>query len=365
MTTAPESAYKEAGVDIDAAASLVDRIKPHIKKTKRSGVMSGLGGFGALFDLKETGYKDPILVSGTDGVGTKLKVAIEAGLHSTIGIDAVAMCVNDIIVQGAEPLFFLDYFATGKLDSDVAETVIASIAKGCEESGCALIGGETAEMPGMYAAGDYDIAGFSVGAVERDQMITGAAIAEGDVILGLASSGIHSNGFSLVRHIVNGSQGYSYDQPASFTGGKNLGEFLLEPTRLYVRSLLEAFKIKDGGKQAINGLVHVTGGGFYENVPRILPEGLSARIDVSTWDLPPVFGWMAEAGRLAHSDLGSTFNCGIGMMVFCKAEHAEAITQSLEKSGENVYAIGQVEASTGDESVCILDNTDQAWPKAS
>lgn len=365
MTSTPKSAYKEAGVDIDAAASLVDRIKPHIKKTHRSGVMSGLGGFGALFDLKETGYKDPILVSGTDGVGTKLKVAIDAGIHHTIGIDAVAMCVNDIIVQGAEPLFFLDYFATGKLESDIAETVIASIAKGCEESGCALIGGETAEMPGMYAKGDYDIAGFSVGAVERDQMITGAAIAKGDVILGLASSGIHSNGFSLVRHIVGSAQGYSYDQPASFTGSKTLGEFLLEPTRLYVRSLLEAFKIKENGAPAIHGLVHVTGGGFYENVPRVLPEGLSARIDASSWDLPPVFAWMTEAGRLSHEDLGSTFNCGIGMIVICGADQVGAITESLKASGENVYTIGQVEASAGDESVCILDNTDTAWPKAS
>lgn len=361
MTSDTQSAYKDAGVDIDAAASLVDRIKPHIATTKRSGVMSGLGGFGALFDLKATGYQDPILVSGTDGVGTKLKVAIEAGLHSTIGIDAVAMCVNDIIVQGAEPLFFLDYFATGKLDNNVAEAVIASIAKGCAESGCALIGGETAEMPGMYAAGDYDIAGFSVGAVERDQMITGAAIEDGDVILGLASSGIHSNGFSLVRHIVKGAQGYSYDQPAAFTQGRNLGEFLLTPTRLYVKSLLQAFAIKDDGKQAIHGLVHVTGGGFYENVPRILPEGLNARIDVSAWDLPAVFKWLAEAGQLSHRDLASTFNCGIGMIVICKPEYADAIADSLTGSGETVYRIGAVERGEG-ASHCVLDNMDQAWP---
>lgn len=356
-----QSAYKNAGVDIDAGAQLVDAIKPHIKKTNRSGVMSGLGGFGALFDLKATGYKDPILVSGTDGVGTKLKIAIETGKHDTIGIDAVAMCVNDIVVQGAEPLFFLDYFATGKLENTVAERVIAGIAEGCAQAGCALIGGETAEMPGMYAAGDYDIAGFSVGAVERSAIITGQAIQDGDVILGLASSGVHSNGFSLVRHIID-QAGLSYDSPAPFAANQTLGDVLLAPTKIYVRPLLDALKIQDGSAPAIHAMAHITGGGFLENVPRVLPDNLAARIDASQWELPALFKWLAETGKLTQTDLAATFNCGIGMIVVCAASQAEAIAQSLRESGETVFTIGHVEKRTGDAPITI-DNMDQAWPK--
>ncbi len=348
-----DSAYKQAGVDIDAGAELVERIKPDIKKTHRSGVMSGIGGFGALFDLKETGYKDPVLVSGTDGVGTKIKVAIDMGVHDTIGIDAVAMCVNDIIVQGAEPLFFLDYFATGKLDVDVAEAVVRGIANGCAESGCALIGGETAEMPGLYAEQDYDIAGFSVGAVERDKMITGQNIKAGDVILGLASSGLHSNGFSLVRKIIKDNN-LSYDSLAPFDNSKSIGEVILTPTKLYVRSLLAAMKTS-----TINGLIHVTGGGFFENVPRILPSGLSARIDVKTWELPPLFRWLGETASIQHSDMATTLNCGIGMIVICPADQADAIGRVLEEHGEQVSRIGIIEK---DEHVAVtLENTKDTW----
>ena len=354
------SAYKQAGVDIDAAAALVEDIKPHIKKTHRSGVMSGIGGFGALFDLKETGYKDPVLVSGTDGVGTKIKIAIDQDTHDTIGIDGVAMCVNDIVVQGAEPLFFLDYFATGKLENHVAERVIAGVAKGCEISGCALIGGETAEMPGLYAKGDYDLAGFSVGAVEREDMITGEAIKEGDVILGLASSGLHSNGFSLVRHIVDATQGMDYQSEAPFTEGKKLKDFLLEPTRIYVKSILDALKIKgDDGKAAIHGMAHITGGGLWENVPRVLPEGLSAVIDCASWDLPPVFQWLKEAGNLKPMDLATTLNTGIGMAVVCPASHKDALRAVFEKHGERVFEIGTIKAKKDDD--VIFENLDDAW----
>lgn len=338
-------AYKEAGVDIEAAAELVENIKPHIKKTHRSGVMSGIGGFGALFDLKDTGYKDPVLVSGTDGVGTKIKLAIDSGIHDTIGIDAVAMCVNDIVVQGAEPLFFLDYFATGKLDTGVAEDVIKGVAKGCELSGCALIGGETAEMPGLYADGDYDLAGFTVGAVEREEMITGEAIAEGDVILGLASSGLHSNGFSLVRKILEQSDGYDTQE-------------LLTPTRLYVKSILEALKIKDGDQPAIHGMAHITGGGLIENVPRVLPEGLCAEIDCAQWDLPPVFKWLVKAGNLKPGDMATTLNAGLGMVVIVSAAHKDALVQSFESTGESVFEIGTIKKA--DEPVILL-NAESSW----
>ncbi|MEM7650863.1 MAG: phosphoribosylformylglycinamidine cyclo-ligase [Pseudomonadota bacterium] len=339
-----ESAYKSAGVDIEAAAELVENIKPHIKKTHRSGVMSGIGGFGALFDLKETGYKDPVLVSGTDGVGTKIKLAIDHGIHDTIGIDAVAMCVNDIVVQGAEPLFFLDYFATGKLDTGVAEDVIKGVARGCELSGCALIGGETAEMPGLYADGDYDLAGFTVGAVERENMITGTRIAEGDVILGLASSGLHSNGFSLVRKILETSE---FD----------IAE-LMTPTRLYVKSILKALAIRHGDAPAISGMAHITGGGLIENVPRILPEGLTAQIDCAAWELPPVFKWLMEAGNLTANDMGTTLNAGIGMVVMVEQSQADAVRESFENSGENVFELGRIVQS--DEPI-ILDNAESAW----
>jgi phosphoribosylformylglycinamidine cyclo-ligase len=338
-------AYREAGVDIEAAAALVDNIKPHIEKTRRSGVMSGIGGFGALFDLKETGYKDPVLVSGTDGVGTKIKLAIDSGIHDTIGIDAVAMCVNDIVVQGAEPLFFLDYFATGKLDISVAEQVIQGVAKGCEISGCALIGGETAEMPGLYADGDYDLAGFSVGAVERADMITGEHIAEGDVILGLAASGLHSNGFALVRKIAGQSGDYDVRE-------------LLTPTRIYVKSILKALQIKDGERPAIKGMAHITGGGFIENIPRVLPEGLCAQIDCAAWKLPDMFKWLVQAGNLSAQDMGTTLNAGIGMAVIIPARFRDAVRYSFEESGERVYEIGKITA--GSEPI-ILKNAEQAW----
>ncbi len=343
-------------MDIDAAADLIENIKPHIKKTMRSGVMSGIGGFGALFDLKETGYKDPVLVSGTDGVGTKIKIAIDSGIHDTIGIDAVAMCVNDIVVQGAEPLFFLDYFATGKLDTGVAEAVIKGVAKGCELSGCALIGGETAEMPGLYAEGDYDLAGFTVGAVERENMITGESIAAGDVILGLKSSGLHSNGFSLVRKIIENAQGYDYGSPAPFTNGRPLVETLLEPTRLYVKSILKALEIKgENSAPAIKGMAHITGGGLIENVPRVLPESVAAEIDTSSWALPPLFKWLIEMGNLKPRDMGTTLNAGIGMVVICAAEHAEALTNSFTESGEGVVAIGRITArGEGEEPIRLL-----------
>ena len=349
-----ESAYKDAGVDIEAAAQLVENIKPHIKKTHRSGVMSGIGGFGALFDLKDTGYQDPVLVSGTDGVGTKIKIAIDSDVHDTIGIDAVAMCVNDIVVQGAEPLFFLDYFATGKLDTGVAEDVIKGVAKGCELAGCALIGGETAEMPGLYADGDYDLAGFSVGAVERDQMITGEAISEGDVILGLTSSGLHSNGFSLVRKIVESTQGFGYEKAAPFASGQTMADALLTPTRIYVKPILEALKIKD----AIRGMAHITGGGLIENVPRVLPKGLSAEIDCESWDLPPVFKWLIETGNLKASDMGTTLNAGIGMIIIVDAEKKDNVKTSFETSGETVYEIGVI---TKNDKPIILNNAEKAW----
>ncbi|NCT41556.1 MAG: phosphoribosylformylglycinamidine cyclo-ligase [Alphaproteobacteria bacterium] len=356
------SAYKEAGVDIDAAAALVEDIKPHIKKTHRSGVMSGIGGFGALFDLKETGYKDPIMVSGTDGVGTKIKIAIDQDTHDTIGIDGVAMCVNDIVVQGAEPLFFLDYFATGKLENNVAERVIAGVAKGCEIAGCALIGGETAEMPGLYAAGDYDLAGFSVGAVEREDMITGDAITPGDVILGLASSGLHSNGFSLVRHIVKATDGVDYQKEAPFTNGQTLKDFLLEPTRIYVKAILDALKIKDAdGKAAIHGMAHITGGGLWENVPRVLPEGCAAVIDCAAWELPPVFQWLKEAGNLKPMDLATTLNTGIGMAVICPAEHRDALISVFESHGEQVFEIGRIQKRDASDQNISFENLDESW----
>ncbi len=364
-TNIGSTAYKDAGVDTDKAAALVERIKPHVKKTMRSGVMSGIGGFGALFDVKEAGFKDPVLVSGTDGVGTKLKIAIEIDRHDTIGIDAVAMCVNDIIVQGAQPLFFLDYFATGKLNNDVAEDVIAGIAEGCAQAGAALIGGETAEMPGLYAAGDYDIAGFCVGAVEREDMITGQDIAAGDVILGLASNGLHSNGFSLVRKLIETAQGFAYDTPVAFEETLSLGELLLIPTRIYVRSILAALEEKGAtGKSTIKGMAHITGGGFVENIPRVLPDGLGAEIDAAAWDLPPIFRWLSDIGNLAHGDMAATLNCGIGMAVICAPEHAETLSKILEENGETVFTIGSVTAHEGSSPRVTIKNQDTAWAKS-
>ena len=356
-----ESAYKEAGVDIDAGAELVERIKPAVKATTRSGCMSGIGGFGAMFDPKAAGYNDPILVSATDGVGTKLKIAIDTGDHSTVGIDLVAMCVNDLIVQGAEPLFFLDYFASGKLNVDHAQSVVEGIAKGCEISGCALIGGETAEMPGLYAEKDYDLAGFTVGAVERDKIVDNSRIEEGDVILALAASGLHSNGFSLVRKIVNSTQGHDYDSDAPFEVGKKLGDILLTPTKIYVKSILSALKINDSeGQQAIKGIANITGGGLIENIPRVLPENLAATIDANSWDLPPVFKWLAECGDLSADDMAVTLNCGIGMVVIVKEEDAQEISKNLTENGETVTKIGYLSKKTDENSV-IIQNTKQAW----
>jgi phosphoribosylformylglycinamidine cyclo-ligase len=338
--------YAEAGVDIDAGNALVERIKPAARQTQRAGTMSGLGGFGALFDLKAAGYTDPILVAATDGVGTKLKIAIDTGIVSGVGIDLVAMCVNDLICQGAEPLFFLDYFATGKLDVDHAAAVIEGIAKGCEGAGCALIGGETAEMPGMYSGGDFDLAGFAVGAMERGEDLP-RGIEAGDVLLGLASDGLHSNGFSLVRKVV-AVEGLAWEAKAPFEE-RPLGEALLTPTRLYVRPLLAA--LRAGG---VAGLAHITGGGLTENLPRVLPEGCGARIDLTAWKLPPVFRWLAEAGGLAQSEMLKTFNAGIGMVVVVKAKHAGHIADLLTGEGEKVYRLGKVTDRPGMDYIGTL-----------
>mgnify|MGYP001404117504 CR=1 FL=1 len=331
--------YAKAGVDIDAGNALVERIKPAAKRTARPGTMSGLGGFGALFDLKAAGYSDPVLVAATDGVGTKLRIAIDTGHVDTIGIDLVAMCVNDLVCQGAEPLFFLDYFATGKLEVDQATRIIEGIAEGCAASGCALIGGETAEMPGMYHKGDFDLAGFAVGAMERGQDLP-QDVAEGDVLLGLASNGVHSNGYSLVRKIVE-STGLGWDDACPFGEG-TLGAALLAPTRLYVKPALAA--VRAGG---VHALAHITGGGLTENLPRVLPEGLGARIDLDTWALPPVFGWLAQNAGLEQAEMLKTFNCGIGMIVVAAPDRAEALAALLAEAGESVSVIGQVTAGEG------------------
>ena len=352
-----QSAYKEAGVDIDAGEELVERIKPAVKNTARSGVMGGLGGFGAFFDPKAAGYTDPLLVSATDGVGTKIKIAIDTGRHDTIGIDLVAMCVNDLVVQGAEPLFFLDYFASGKLNVDTAETVIKGIAAGCAEAGCALIGGETAEMPGMYSEGDYDLAGFTVGAVNRDEVLTGETITEGDVVLGLASSGFHSNGYSLVRKLVGDTQGHGYEDDASFAADMSVGEALLTPTRIYVKPLLKALKIADDkGTRAIKGMAHITGGGLTENIPRVLPDGLCAHLDAANWAMPDCFTWLKQIGGLDAADMARTLNCGIGMAVICAADQAQAVIECLEEQGEQVFTIGQIEKTGEDGARVPIDN---------
>ena len=331
--------YADAGVDIDAGNALVDRIKPAAKRTNRSGVMSGLGGFGALFDLKDAGYSDPILVGATDGVGTKLRIAIDTGVVDGVGIDLVAMCVNDLVCQGAEPLFFLDYFATGKLDTDTAARIIEGIAEGCVRSGAALIGGETAEMPGMYPDGDFDLAGFAVGAMERGTALP-AGVQEGDVLLGLASDGVHSNGYSLVRKLVEVS-GLGWDADCSFGEG-SLGEVLLTPTRLYVKQSLAA--VRAGG---VHALAHITGGGLTENLPRVLPEGLGADIDLDAWELPAVFKWMAATGGIAEAEMLKTFNCGMGMILSVSADRADALTEVLEDEGETVTRLGTVTAGEG------------------
>lgn len=346
--------YRDAGVDIDAGNALVEAIKPLAKSTARSGSDAGLGGFGAFFDLRAAGFKDPILVSTTDGVGTKLKIAIEAKKHDKIGIDLVAMCVNDLVVQGAEPLLFLDYFATGRLDVAIGRQIVAGIADGCKQAGCALVGGETAEMPGMYAAEDYDLAGFAVGAVERGQAITGAEVAEGDVVLGLASSGVHSNGYSLVRKVVE-LERLAYDQPAPFNKDLQLGAALLEPTRIYVKSCLGA--IRGGGVKA---LAHITGGGLLENIPRVLPGTLACEIDARAWTLPPVFRWLRQAAGIDDQEMARTFNCGIGMILVVAKADQSRVTAALQAGGEQVFAIGGIKRRGADQPGCRVLNTG-AW----
>jgi phosphoribosylformylglycinamidine cyclo-ligase len=338
--------YKDAGVDIDAGEELVARIAPAAKATRRPGADAALGGFGGLFDLKAAGFTDPVLVASTDGVGTKLKIAIDTGLIAGIGQDLVAMCVNDLVVQGAEPLFFLDYFATGKLEVDHAATIIEGIAGACRESGCALIGGETAEMPGLYAKGDFDLAGFSVGAVERGAILpkTDTMVA-GDVVIGVASSGVHSNGYSLVRRVVADS-GIGYDAAAPFDKGRKLGEALMAPTRLYIKSGLAA--IRAGG---VKGLAHITGGGITENLPRALPDGLDAAIDLGAWTLPPVFGWLSRQAGIAEREMLRTFNCGLGFMAVVAAEQADAVIAAFEGAGEKAWRVGDLVAGDGEAKV--------------
>jgi phosphoribosylformylglycinamidine cyclo-ligase len=338
--------YAQAGVDIDAGNRMVELIKPLVRATARPGAGAEIGGFGGLFDLKRAGYNDPILVAANDGVGTKVKIAIETGRHGTIGIDLVAMSVNDLVVQGAEPLFFLDYFACGKLDPDIGAAVVAGIAQGCRESGCALIGGETAEMPGLYHGGDYDLAGFAVGAVERGEVLPRADIAEGDVIIGLASSGVHSNGFSLVRKVI-AKTGLAWNTAAPFDSARTLGEAILTPTRLYVKSCLAAIR----GTKAVKGLAHITGGGFPDNIPRVLPDELGARIDLSRVPVKPVFKWLAREGGVAQNEMLRTFNCGIGMIAVAAQKDADAVAAAFTDAGEQAIAIGQVIRAAGEPRV--------------
>ncbi|HEY8565395.1 MAG TPA: phosphoribosylformylglycinamidine cyclo-ligase [Beijerinckiaceae bacterium] len=336
--------YADAGVDIDAGNAMVEAIKPLVRSTRRPGADAEIGGFGGLFDLKAAGYKDPVLVAANDGVGTKLRVAIDLGIHDTIGIDLVAMCVNDIVVQGAEPLFFLDYFATGKLAPAIGIAVVRGIAEGCRQAGCALIGGETAEMPGMYGAGDYDLAGFAVGAAERGTLLPRGDIQPGDVVLGLPSSGLHSNGYSLARRIVALS-GVTVEAVAPFSPGQRLGEVLLEPTRIYVKPLLAAMRAAPG----IKALAHITGGGFPDNLPRVLPEGIGIRLDLNAIVVPPIFGWLARMGGVEESEMLRTFNCGVGMVVVVGRDEADAVVTALRAQGEKPFALGEVVAASGDE----------------
>ncbi len=351
MTQKPLT-YADAGVSIAAGNALVKAIAPLARSTARPGANAELGGFGGFFDLKAAGYDDPLLVAANDGVGTKLKLAIELGRHDGVGIDLVAMCVNDLIVQGAEPLFFLDYFASAKLDLDVAQAVVASIAAGCREAGCALIGGETAEMPGMYAPGDYDLAGFCVGAVERAGVLTGTRVASGDVILGLASSGVHSNGFSLVRRLIADHQ-WKLDRPAVFDQEHLLGDLLLQPTRIYVKSLLPL--VREG---RIGALAHITGGGLLENIPRVLPEGCHAIVNADAWPLTRLFAFLQAGGAIEPAELARTFNCGIGMVAIVSVEDVDAVTQALEESGETVHRIGAIEAGA---MGCTVRGSADTW----
>ena len=343
--------YAAAGVDIDAGNALVEAIKPLARSTRRLGADVELGGFGGLFDLKRLGMKDPILVAANDGVGTKLKIAIDSGLHDTIGIDLVAMSVNDLVVQGAEPLFFLDYFACGKLEVAVAKRVIAGIAEGCRQAGCALIGGETAEMPGMYQAKDYDLAGFAVGAVERGEILPRADIAVGDVLIGLGSSGVHSNGYSLVRRLVS-EAGLSWGDPAPFAGGKTVAEALLAPTRIYVKAALAAIRARGGGGVggAVKALSHITGGGLSENLPRVLPANVAAKVDLASWPVPPVFGWLAKTARLDDTEILRTFNCGIGMVAVVDRGRADAVLAAFMAAGEDARLIGEIVPGGGAKS---------------
>ena len=338
--------YAQAGVDIDAGNRMVELIKPLVRGTARPGADAEIGGFGGFFDLKRVGYRDPVLVAATDGVGTKLKVAIETGRHDTIGIDLVAMSVNDLVVQGAEPLFFLDYYACGRLEPEIGTAVVAGISIGCREAGCALIGGETAEMPGVYQGEDYDLAGFAVGAVERDAILPRSDIQEGDVILGLASSGVHSNGYSLVRKVIE-KTGLPWEAPSPFMTGQSLGDALLTPTRIYVKACIAAIRETN----AVKGMAHITGGGFQDNIPRILPKGLGARIDLARIAVPPVFQWLASAGVIAQSEMLRTFNCGIGMIVITAPKDVAAITKAFERSGETVATLGKVTTEIGDRQV--------------
>lgn len=336
--------YKSAGVDIAAGNALVERIKPIAARTRTAGVMAGLGGFGSLFELPLDRYRQPVLVSGTDGVGTKLKLALELGIHDSVGIDLVAMCVNDIVVQGAEPLFFLDYFATGKLDVDTAAAVVAGIGKGCEQAGAALVGGETAEMPGMYHDGDYDLAGFCVGIVEKAAIIDGSLIKSGDRLIGIASSGPHSNGYSLIRKVLAES-GQSLQTELD---GKPLAQHLLQPTRIYVKPLLHLLK-----SVPVHGMAHITGGGITENLPRILPDALQARIDLSKWRLPAIFGWLQQQGNISDADMLLTFNCGIGMVVCVSPEHVAQTLAILDQQGETAFVIGEIgDRNTAEQHIC-------------
>jgi phosphoribosylformylglycinamidine cyclo-ligase len=341
-----ERRYAAAGVDIDAGNRMVDLIKPLLRRTARAGADAEIGGFGGLFDLKAAGFSDPILVAATDGVGTKVKIAVETSRHDTIGIDLVAMSVNDLIVQGAEPLFFLDYFACSKLDPQVGAAVVTGIAAACRESGCALIGGETAEMPGIYQHGDYDLAGFAVGAVSREALLPRKDIAAGDVVIGLASSGVHANGFSLVRRIVSAA-GPPWDAPAPFDNTKSLGEALLTPTRLYVRSCLAAIRKTN----AVKALAHITGGGFIENIPRVLPKGLSVDVDLDSVPVLPVFKWLAASGDVSEHEMLRTFNCGVGMVVVLDANAAQAAIEQFAANGETIVRLGDVISGSGDARV--------------
>jgi phosphoribosylformylglycinamidine cyclo-ligase len=341
--------YRDSGVDIDAGNALVEAIKPLAKATRRAGADGGLGGFGGLFDLKAAGFRDPILVATNDGVGTKLRIAIDTNSHATIGIDLVAMCVNDLLVQGAEPLLFLDYFAAGKLDVAVAKSVIAGIATGCREAGCALVGGETAEMPGHYQGGDYDLAGFAVGAVERGQILPRTDVAIGDVLIGLPSSGVHSNGYSLVRRLV-AEERLAWEAPAPFDASKTLAAALLEPTRIYVKPILQALEATGGADGAIKALAHITGGGLSENLPRVLPDSVAAHIDLASWRAPSVFGWLASAGRLDDRDMLRTFNCGIGMVIVAAKADADGLVRVLQEWGEAPHIIGEIVAPAGERT---------------